>query len=48
MIATGKSNCRQTAPLPLVRDTLGHASVATTGQYLHARPGASSGTYLAV
>jgi integrase/recombinase XerD len=36
------------APLPLVRDTLGHASVATTGQYLHARPGESSGTYLAI
>lgn len=36
------------APLPLVRDTLGHASIATTNKYTHARPGASSGTYLAV
>ena len=36
------------APLPLVRDTLGHASIATTNKYTHARPGTSSGTYLAV
>src|SRR5579885_1236998 len=26
------------APLPLVRDTLGHASIATTNKYTHARP----------
>ena len=28
--------------------TLGHASVATTGKYLHARPTESSAKYLAV
>ena len=27
------------APLHLVRDILGHASIQTTSQYLHARPG---------
>jgi integrase/recombinase XerD len=31
------------APLPLVRDTLGHASISTTGIYAHARQGESSG-----
>ncbi len=36
------------APIHLVRETLGHASVETTGKYLHARPGASSGQFLAV
>lgn len=36
------------APIHLVQATLGHASVATTGKYLHARPDASSATYLAV
>jgi len=36
------------APIHLVQATLGHASVATTGVYLHARPGDSSGLYLAV
>lgn len=36
------------APVTLVRDTLGYASIATTNKYSHARPGASSGTYLAV
>jgi integrase/recombinase XerD len=36
------------APLPLVRDTLGHSSIATTNKYSHARPGASSGTYLPI
>jgi len=30
----------------LVRDTLGHASLATTSRYLHARPGDSAGMYL--
>ena len=34
------------APIQLVRDTLGHSSVATTNQYAHARPGASSASYL--
>ena len=36
------------APIHIVQATLGHASVATTGVYLHARPGDSSGLYLAV
>lgn len=35
------------APIHLVQATLGHASVATTGRYLHARPADSSGMYLA-
>ncbi len=33
-------------PIHLVQATLGHASVATTGLYLHARPGDSSARYL--
>ena len=36
------------APIHLVQQTLGHASVATTGKYLHARPTDSSARYLAV
>lgn len=36
------------APLSLVRDTLGHASISTTSAYLHARPGDSSARFLAV
>jgi site-specific recombinase XerD len=35
------------APIHLVQATLGHASVATTGRYLHARPQDSSSRYLA-
>jgi integrase/recombinase XerD len=34
------------APISLVQATLGHASIATTGRYLHARPTESSSTYL--
>lgn len=34
------------APLHLVQATLGHASVATTSRYLHARPNQSSSSYL--
>jgi integrase/recombinase XerD len=34
------------APVHLVQATLGHASVSTTGRYLHARPTESSGFYL--
>ncbi len=30
------------APVHLVKQTLGHASIATTGLYLHARPSDSS------
>jgi integrase/recombinase XerD len=36
------------AAIHLVQATLGHASVATTGIYLHARPSDSSGRYLSV
>jgi integrase/recombinase XerD len=36
------------APIHLVQATLGHASVSTTGKYLHARPGDSSARYLGV
>jgi len=36
------------APIHLVQATLGHASVATTGRYTHARPNDSSSRYLAV
>ena len=38
----------QGCPIHLVQATLGHASVATTGKYLHARPDDSSARYLAV
>lgn len=34
------------APIHLVQATLGHASIATTGIYLHARPSESSAEYL--
>lgn len=34
------------APIHLVQQTLGHASVATTSRYLHARPNDSSAMYL--
>jgi integrase/recombinase XerD len=36
------------APIHIVQATLGHASVATTGRSLHARPTDSSARYLAV
>jgi site-specific recombinase XerD len=36
------------APILLVQATLGHASVATTGRYLHARPSESSALFLGV
>jgi integrase/recombinase XerD len=39
---------RRGADLATVRDTLGHASIATTSRYLHARPEKSSGDYLAL
>jgi integrase/recombinase XerD len=34
------------APIHLVQQTLGHASLETTSQYVHARPDESSGKYL--
>jgi integrase/recombinase XerD len=34
------------APIHLVQATLGHASITTTGRYLHARPSDSSGRFL--
>jgi integrase/recombinase XerD len=34
------------APVSLVASTLGHANVATTSRYLHAKPGDASGLYL--
>ncbi len=36
------------APISLVRDDLGHASLVTTSRYTHARPGEGSATYLPV
>ena len=36
------------APISLVSQTLGHASISTTGRYLSARPGDSSGRYLPI
>ncbi|GAB6842140.1 integrase/recombinase XerD [Methylorubrum rhodinum] len=36
------------APIHLVQATLGHASVSTTGRYLHARPSESSARFLGV
>lgn len=36
------------APISLVQATLGHASVATTGRYLHGRPSDSSSKYLSL
>jgi integrase/recombinase XerD len=38
----------RSAPIHLVQATLGHASVSTTGKYLHARPEDSSARYLGV
>jgi len=35
-------------PIHTLKDSLGHASVATTSRYLHARPNDGSGKYLAV
>lgn len=36
------------APIHLVQNTLGHASVATTGRYLHARPSDSSSRFISI
>lgn len=34
------------APISVVRDTLGHSSIAVTNTYIHSRPNESSSTYL--
>ena len=34
------------APISLVKETLGHSSVAITSRYLHVRPDQSSSLYL--
>ncbi len=39
---------QKNAPVKLVKDTLGHASLDTTDQYLHVSPDDSSGLYLAL
>jgi site-specific recombinase XerD len=39
---------RRGADLALIRDTLRHASIATTGRYLHANPSKSSAMYLSL
>lgn len=36
------------APVHLLQSTLGHASLATTSRYVHAKPGQSSGDFLSV
>lgn len=36
------------APINLVRETLGHANLATTGKYTHARPNESSSKFLSM
>lgn len=37
---------RHGAPVHVVRDTVGHASLETTSRYAHAMPDDSSATYL--
>lgn len=44
--AHGSHAIERGASLPEVQATLGHANVATTSGYLHARPDSSSGLYL--
>ena len=46
--AHASHSLKRGAPIHLVQATLGHASVATTGRYLHARPTDSSARYLGV
>src|SRR5262245_17598070 len=46
--ATRSTVARRGAPVHLVAATLGHASIATTGRYAHARPTDSSARYLPV
>lgn len=44
--AHGTHAVERGAPLHVVQHTMGHASIATTGRYLHARPTDSSSLYL--
>lgn len=44
--AHGSHALARGADLALVRDTLGHSSIETTGRYLHARPNTSSSLFL--
>jgi integrase/recombinase XerD len=44
----GTHALRRGADLATLRVTLGHASLTTTGRYLHARPEKSGGDYLAI
>ncbi len=44
--AHGSHALQRGADLALVRDTLGHASIETTGRYVHARPNTSSSLFL--
>jgi site-specific recombinase XerD len=44
--AHGSHALARGADLALVRDTLGHASIETTGRYVHARPNTSSSLFL--
>lgn len=46
--AHGSHSLDRGASIATVRDTLGHASIATTNKYVHARPKDSSARYLAV
>lgn len=42
----GSHSIDRGAPLSVVRDTMGHANIATTNTYIQARPGQSSAHYL--
>ena len=44
MVIVGNSGAKTS----LVKETLSHSSIQTTGRYLHAKPGESSSTYLQV
>jgi site-specific recombinase XerD len=48
LLSHGTHALRRGADLATVRETLGHASLTTTGRYLRAKPEKSSADYLAV